>query len=84
MRKGKTQHVFASIRITQAWAFSDEIWPLFPVPSCVLFAENAADAGKTGRIPDTVLAASGESVVTSASTLLNLARPRLSVNSANG
>jgi SAM-dependent methyltransferase len=62
VKKGKTQHVFASIRITQAWAFSDEVWPLFPVPSCVLFAENAADAGKTGRIPNTVLAASGELV----------------------
>lgn len=59
-RKGKTPHVFASIRITQAWAFSDEVWPLFPVPSCVLFAENAVHAGKTGRLPETVLAASGE------------------------
>ena len=59
MKKGKTHHVFASIRVTQAWAFSDEVSPLFPVPSCVLFAENAEHEGKAGRLPETVLAASG-------------------------
>jgi SAM-dependent methyltransferase len=59
-KKGKIAHVFASIRITQAWAFSDEVYPLFPVPSCVLFAENAAHASKAGRLPETVLAASGQ------------------------
>jgi hypothetical protein len=60
VKKGKTAQVFASIRVTQAWAFPDDVKPLFPVPSCVLFAENTADAGKTGRLPDTILAASGE------------------------
>jgi len=59
-KKGKTPHVFASIRITRAWAFSDEVYPLFPVPSCVLFAENAAHARKARRLPETVLAASGQ------------------------
>lgn len=56
---GKTARVFASTHIAQAWALSDTVSPLFPVPSCVLFAENATHAGKTGRLPDTVLAASG-------------------------
>jgi SAM-dependent methyltransferase len=60
VKKGKTPHVFASIRIIQAWAFSDDVSPLFPVPSCVLFAENAAHAGKAGRLPETILAASGK------------------------
>ena len=26
------------LRITDAWAFGPEVWPLFPVPCCVLFA----------------------------------------------
>ena len=59
-RKGKRSRVFASVRITQAWSFSDEVYPLFPVPSCVLFAANAAYAGKAGRLPETVFAASGQ------------------------
>lgn len=58
MKKGKTRHVLASIRFTQAWAFSDKVSPLFPVPSCVLFAETEQE-GKAGRLPETVLAASG-------------------------
>ncbi len=34
------------LRFTQAWAFGPEVQPLFPVPSCVLFAEvQAEDAG---------------------------------------
>jgi hypothetical protein len=60
VKKRKTSQVFASIRVTQAWAFPDDVKPLFPVPSCVLFAENTADAGKAGRLPGTILAASGE------------------------
>lgn len=59
-KRGKTRHVYASIRIAQAWAFSDEVRPLFPVPSCVLFAEHTGHVGKTGKLPETVLAASGE------------------------
>ncbi len=58
--KVRTRRVFASIRITQAWAFSDEVLPLFPVPSCVLFAENATHSGRAARLPKTILAASGK------------------------
>lgn len=64
-RKGKLLgHVFAALRFTQGWAFSDNVSPLFSVPSCVLFAENettaATHATETGRTPATVLAASGD------------------------
>lgn len=38
--RGKAARLFATIRFTQAWAFSDDVSPLFPVPSCVLFAES--------------------------------------------
>ena len=31
-------HVEFRLRFTAAWAFGPEVWPLFPVPSCVLFA----------------------------------------------
>ena len=30
-----------NLRFTSAWAFGSEVQPLFPVPSCVLFAEVA-------------------------------------------
>jgi hypothetical protein len=32
----------AQVRFTSAWAFPAEVQPLFPVPSCVLFAERSA------------------------------------------
>ena len=40
-RTGKVaQSGFLEFRLcfTEAWAFGHEVWPLFPVPSCVLFA----------------------------------------------
>ncbi|MDE2898134.1 MAG: N-6 DNA methylase [Chloroflexota bacterium] len=43
-------------RFTQAWAFDDDVQPLFPVPSCVLFA----DGGEVGDLPSNVLRASGQ------------------------
>lgn len=47
------------VRFTEAWAFSDDVQPLFLVPSCVLFAE-LASGGRGGPVlPPTVLAASG-------------------------
>lgn len=46
------------VRFCEAWAFPDDVQPLFPVPSCVLFGQLAA-AGGGGAFPSTVLAASG-------------------------
>lgn len=43
-------------RFTQAWAFDDDVQPLFPVPSCVLFARG----GQVGDLPSNVQRASGE------------------------
>ena len=40
----------------KVWAFDDDVQPLFPVPSCVLFARG----GKVGDLPSNVQRASGE------------------------
>ncbi len=42
-RKGDFQHraLPASVRFTDAWTFPSDVQPLFPVPSCVLFAEGS-------------------------------------------
>ena len=46
------------LRFTQAWAFGAGVQPLFPVPSCVLFAE--VQAGDTlPRLPARILAFAG-------------------------
>lgn len=61
IRKRKAPRILASIRFIHAWAFSDNVSPLFPVPSCVLFAQNeeANPEAGNGRLPSTILAASG-------------------------
>ena len=41
---------------TKAWAFDDDLQPLFPVPSCVLFAHG----GQVGDLPSSVHRASGQ------------------------
>jgi len=43
-RKGDFQHRAqpVAVRFTGAWTFPSDVQPLFPVPSCVLFAEGAA------------------------------------------
>ena len=43
-------------RFIEAWAFDDDVQPLFPVPSCVLFA----DSGAAGELPPNVRRASGQ------------------------
>ena len=46
-------HVAFRLRFTEAWAFGSEVQPLFPVPSCVLFAKvhrGAAAAPPPDRI----------------------------------
>ena len=45
------------VRFTDAWALGDDVQPLFPVPSCVLFAR---DEDAAGPLPPTVRRASGE------------------------
>jgi len=54
-KKQRTKEVFAIVRFTEAWAFDEEVQPLFEVPSCVLFGE----AGATGPLPKIVSAAKG-------------------------
>ena len=46
----------ALTRFTVAWAFDDDLQPLFPVPSCVLFAR----VGESGDLPPDVRRASGQ------------------------
>jgi predicted RNA methylase len=54
-RKGS----FSSARIAwdEAWTMNDDVQPLFPVPSCVLFGRRRATAK---ALPDTVRAYSGQ------------------------
>ncbi len=45
-RKGRDfEQIYATVNIVDAWAFDDNVQPLFPVPSCVLFAKRAARKG---------------------------------------
>lgn len=58
-RRGDFQHAAhpAAVRFTAAWTFPSDVQPLFPVPSCVLFARGA-DLPR--RLPEKVLRHSGE------------------------
>lgn len=44
------------VTFTSAWTFDERVFPLFPVPSCVLFAERTP---VSGRVPDRVLGFAG-------------------------
>ena len=60
-RKGeaaKAGHVALRLRFTAAWTFGPEVQPLFPVPSCVLFAE-VHDRPLAAPLPDRVTAFAG-------------------------
>ena len=46
------------LRFTEAWAFGPEVWPLFPVPSCVLFA-NRHDRVSAAPLPTRLKAFQG-------------------------
>lgn len=50
---------FASAKIAwdEAWTMNDDLWPLFPVPSCVVFGRRRATAR---ALPNTVTAYSGQ------------------------
>jgi len=45
------------VQFEEAWTFGEEVWPLFPVPSCVLIARKGKGLSKP--IPETVTAYSG-------------------------
>lgn len=47
-RKGRFELV--RVRFSGAWAFSDDVWPLFEVPSCVLFARRVPAGALPSRI----------------------------------
>ncbi|MBI4330798.1 MAG: N-6 DNA methylase [Chloroflexi bacterium] len=49
--------VYATVQFTGAWVLADNVQPLFPVPSCVLFG-NTGD-GEGPRLPAIVSVASG-------------------------
>ena len=53
--KTRTANVVSEARFIEAWAFDEHLQPLFPVPSCVLFAEKRSPAG----LPASVDAARG-------------------------
>ena len=60
-RKGEVKrsgHVEFRLRFTEAWAFGPAVQPLFPVPSCVLFAE-VHDASAAASLPARVQAFTG-------------------------
>ena len=60
-RKGEVAHsgfVEFRLRFTAAWAFGPKVQPLFPVPSCVLFAE-VHDGLSSAPLPAQVVAFSG-------------------------
>ena len=60
-RKGevkRSSHVEFRLRFTAAWTFGPAVQPLFPVPSCVLFAE-VHDASAAASLPAQVQAFTG-------------------------
>ncbi len=48
---------YSTVQFTKVWVLPDDVQPLFPVPSCVLFGRSGD--GRGGVLPPTVLAASG-------------------------
>jgi hypothetical protein len=46
-----------NVQFTDGWVLDDTVWPLFPVPSCVLFARAGRGLGKA--LPDKVRRYSG-------------------------
>jgi hypothetical protein len=57
--RGKSSERITFVRFVEGWAFSDDVQPLFPVPSCVLIGELRSIGGTAGVLPETVKAASG-------------------------
>ncbi|MDD5702126.1 MAG: N-6 DNA methylase [Dehalococcoidales bacterium] len=56
--RGKSySQIYATVKFISAWILSDQVQPLFPVPSCVLFATSGNAEGT--NLPSNVLSASG-------------------------
>jgi len=49
--------IYVTVQFTDAWVFSDKVQPLFPVPSCVIFAIHGSGQGP--RLPAKIKVASG-------------------------
>ncbi|MBM4432967.1 MAG: hypothetical protein FJ025_03115, partial [Chloroflexi bacterium] len=56
-QKRGSRLVYVAVQFTAAWAFGDDVKPLFFVPSCVLFARSGDGSGP--RLPQNVQVASG-------------------------
>jgi len=56
---GRSAERITFLRFVEAWAFSDDVQPLFPVPSCVLIGELRSISGTGPVLPQNVRAASG-------------------------
>jgi len=56
---------FTWVRFIEGWAMGEEVQPLFPVPSCVLIGKRT----EPGRLPATVMRASGQLIHRDASPL---------------
>ncbi|MBI2849888.1 MAG: N-6 DNA methylase [Chloroflexi bacterium] len=56
-QRGSSRLIYVTVQFTNAWVFSDSVQPLFPVPSCVLFARSGDGSGP--RLPSRVKVAAG-------------------------
>ncbi len=56
-QKSDSRTIYLALQFTTAWALADSVQPLFPVPSCVLFARHHGDSGPI--LPLTVQSGSG-------------------------
>ncbi len=56
-QKRSARLIYVTVQFTDAWVFSDQVKPLFPVPSCVLFAKPGDAPGP--RLPGKVQVAAG-------------------------
>ncbi len=57
VKRQQAGETHATLQFTEAWALSDAVRPLFPVPSCVLMARAGGNGGRV--LPANVLAATG-------------------------
>jgi hypothetical protein len=58
-RRGARAEPLTFMKFLEAWGFSDDVQPLFRVPSCVLFAEVRGVDHRGSVLPPTILEASG-------------------------
>ena len=56
-QKSDSRTIYLALQFTTAWALSDSVKPLFPVPACVFFAHHYGDSGPV--LPLMIQSASG-------------------------